>query len=325
MLAALAGCATHRAAREQAPLAGKTVVITGATSGFGRGVALAMARQGAHVVLCARDGNALSGMVREAADVSPNAEAVTVRADVGRPDDIERLARVALDRFGRIDIWINNAGVGAFGRFQDIPLADQLRLVQVNLDGVIAGSYQALRQFHAQGHGTLINIGSVEGRVPSPYQASYVASKHAVVGLGAALNQELRLDPAAHDIHVVTVNPYATDTPFFAHAANYTGHTPRAVLLDPPVKVIDAIVQAAVHPEPEVTVGYKATVSQASQHISRTVTESVMARVMHDAQMRDAPAGPTTQGTLYAPDGTDGEVEGDGAERIAEEDRRRHQ
>jgi short-subunit dehydrogenase len=225
-----------------------------------------------------------------------------------------------VERFGQIDVWINNAGVGALGRFEEIPLADQLRLLEVNLDGVVVGSYHAMRQFRQQGHGTLINIGSVEGRVPAPYQAAYVASKHAVVGLGAALNQELRLDPRARAIHVVTVNPFATDTPFFDHAANYTGHTARSVLLDPPAKVVDVIVGAAVNPEPEIAVGYKGKASQASERISRTITESTMARVLHEAQMEDAPPAPHTTGTLYAPDGEDGHIRGGVADRIARED-----
>jgi short-subunit dehydrogenase len=316
---ALAACATGRHAPEQDALAGKTVVVTGASSGFGRGVALSMAARNAHVVLCSRDPQALEDVAREATQGTPGAQVLVVRADVAQPEDLERVAREAIARFGHIDVWINNAGVGALGRFQDIPLADQLRLIDVNLDGVVAGSYLALRQFHEQGHGTLINIGSVEGRVPAPYQAAYVASKHAVVGLGAALNQELKLDPEARDIHVVTVNPYATDTPFFTHAANYTGHTPRSVLLDPPQKVIDAIVAAAVHPQAEIAVGYKGKASQASEHISRTLTEHTMAKVLDHAQMEEAPPALPTQGTLYRPDGNDGAIRGGNVERIAQE------
>jgi short-subunit dehydrogenase len=323
LAAALGGCATDPHAREQRALAGKTVVITGATSGFGRGVALRMAQNDARVVICARDGEALAAVAREAAEASPGAQVAAVQVDVGRPDEMERLARTALERFGQIDVWINNAGVGALGRFEDIPLADQLRLLEVNLDGVLVGSYHAMRQFRQQGHGTLINIGSVEGRVPAPYQAAYVASKHAVVGLGAALNQELRLDPRARAIHVVTINPFATDTPFFDHAANYTGRTARSVLLDPPGKVVDVIVRAAVKPDPEIAVGYKGKASQASERISRTITEATMARILHDAQMEDAPPAPHTSGTLYATDGHDGHIRGGVTDRIAREDARK--
>jgi short-subunit dehydrogenase len=89
---ALGGCATDRHAREQRTLAGKTVVITGATSGFGRGVALRMAQNNAHVVICARDGDALADVAREAAEVSPGVEVTAVQVDVGKPEDMARLA-----------------------------------------------------------------------------------------------------------------------------------------------------------------------------------------------------------------------------------------
>jgi short-subunit dehydrogenase len=276
-------------------------------------------------VLVARDAADLALVAEEASRLAPGAQTLVIQADVGNPGEVERIATTALQRFGVIDVWINNAGVGAIGRFEDIPVADQLRVLQVNLDGVIAGSYYALRQFRQQGRGTLINIGSVEGRVPVPYQAAYVASKHAVVGLGSALNQELRLDPSAKSIHVVTVNPFAADTPFFEHTANYSGRMPRSVLLDPPEKVVNAIVAAAVWPQPEIAVGYKAKASQASQRVSRTVTETMIAGILHDKQMNEAPPADNTPGILYEPDGAPGRVDGSTIERIAQTKREARQ
>lgn len=100
-------------------------------------------------------------------------------------------------------------------------MADHARLVDVNLNGVIYGSHAALRRFKTQGFGTLVNIGSVETEVPLAYQASYAASKAAVLSLSRALNEELRLS-GINTIKVATILPWATDTPFFEHAANYT-------------------------------------------------------------------------------------------------------
>jgi short-subunit dehydrogenase len=310
-----AGCASMGASQE-ARLANKTVVVTGASSGFGRGIATRLAASRANVVLVARSADALDELAREV-----GGNTLVVPADVGRSDDVARIARAAVDRFGRIDVWINNAGVGALGRFEDIPLEDQLRLVNVNVDGVIMGSYHALRQFRNQGSGTLINIGSVEGRVPVPYQATYVATKHAVVGLGAALNQELRL-ANLKNIHVVTVNPWATDTPFFVHAANYTGRSPRSILLDPPEKVVDAVIGAILKPgDPEIAVGYKAKTAQASERITRTVTEAATAALYHHAQMEEPPAAPLTSGILHEGAASGGaNVSGGNAVRIAAEE-----
>ena len=170
---------------------------------------------------------------------------------------IGQLAAAAVERFGRLDVWINNAAVGAIGRFEDIPIEDHARVVDVNLKGVIYGSHAALRRFRGQGHGTLVNVASVEGRVPLAYHASYAATKHAVLGLGAALNQEMRLGgtPA---IKVSSVLPWAVDTPFWDNTANYSGGTPRMYLMDGPWEVVDAIVWASIHPTKEYAVGWKA-------------------------------------------------------------------
>ncbi len=145
-------------------IAGKTFVITGASSGFGRGVALALAGQGANVVLAARRVTVLE----EVADEVRSRGGVPWwwRPSAGKPEDIRRLAAAAVARFGAVDVWINNAGVVAIGRFEDIPVEDHARLVQTNVMGVIYGSHAAMRLFRAQGHGTLVNVGSAESVVP---------------------------------------------------------------------------------------------------------------------------------------------------------------
>src|SRR5690606_16569370 len=133
--------------------------------------------------------------------------------DVADPVAMEDLARTAVERFGRIDVWINAAGVAALGRFEEVPLADHTRVIETDLLGAMYGSYFALQQFKRQGAGTLINVSSVLGKIPAPYWASYVAAKFGVVGLGGALRQELTLnEPDTGDIHICTVVPMAMDT-----------------------------------------------------------------------------------------------------------------
>jgi hypothetical protein len=98
---------------------------------------------------------------------------------------------------------------------------------------------------------------------------------------------------------VVTVNPWATDTPFFVHSANYTGRSPRSILLDPPGKVVDAVIGAILDPhDHEIAVGYKAKTAQASERITRTLTETATAALYHRAQMEDPPPAPLTSGIL---------------------------
>ena len=210
-------------------LAGRRIVLTGASSGFGKGSALALAREGAHLVLAARRDELLDDVARECE--ASGGRAVTAPTDVSVQEDVQALAETAIQSLGGIDIWINNAGVGALGRFEDIPLHDHVKVIETDLLGTLYGSYFAMRHFRSQGHGTLINVSSVIGKVPSPYFSSYAAAKHGVVGLSAVLRQELEQN-GDKDIRVCTVMPTSFDTPFFEHAATYTGHRAEPI---PPV------------------------------------------------------------------------------------------
>ncbi|HEY4556323.1 MAG TPA: SDR family NAD(P)-dependent oxidoreductase, partial [Lysobacter sp.] len=183
---------------------GQTVVITGASSGFGRGTALRLAEQGANLVLAARR----KDLLEQIADEYPNALAVHV--DVADGNDVDKLAAAAIARFNRIDVWFNNAGVAALGVFEDIPREDHERVIRTNLIGAINGSHAAMRQFRRQRSGNLINMASILGQTPAPYYASYCASKYGIVGLSAALRQELRAQGET-GIHVSTILPMAAD------------------------------------------------------------------------------------------------------------------
>jgi short-subunit dehydrogenase len=309
---ALVGCtvAPRLAQEDNALVAGKTYVVTGASSGFGRGVAVRLGAAGANVVVAARRTELLEEVARDIRAAGGNALVVT--ADVSSTSDVERLMAGALARFGRVDVWINNAGVGVVGRFEDIPMEDHARLVDVNLKGVFYGSHVALRQFRRQGGGTLVNVGSVDSELPLAYQASYSASKAAVLSLGRTLNEEARLGKLA-DVHVVTVMPWAADTPFFAHAGNYTGRRVQMVALDPPDKVVEAIVWVSVHPREELSVGWKAGLANASHRLMPDVTERLSGDLSHEVQMDRAPPSQNTTGSLYRPMEAGRGVRGDGS------------
>src|SRR4051812_3303156 len=128
---------------------GKVVVITGASSGFGKGAAQEFARQGARLVLAARRADLLEDLASECRN--HGVEALSCPTDVSKRDQVERLAQAALDKFGRIDVWVNDAGVGALGPFERIPLEIHEQVIATNLVGTIYGSYCAYRQFLAQG------------------------------------------------------------------------------------------------------------------------------------------------------------------------------
>jgi short-subunit dehydrogenase len=279
-----------------------------------------LASRKANVVIAARRTDLLEEVAAEAR--AAGGQAVVVTADVGKPEDVRKLADAAVARFGQIDVWINNAGVGALGRFEDIPVADHSRLIDINLKGVVYGSHVAMRQFRTQGFGTLVNVGSVDSQVPLAYQASYAATKAGVLSLGRTLNEEIRLS-GVDTIKVATVMPWAVDTPWWTHAANYTGGTPRMAAMDDPQKVVDAIVYASVYPKEEVPVGWKATGSYASHRFFPDLTERVSGNIIHREQMEKAAPLAPTSGTLHQPMAEGRGVSGGIRERMSQEDRQR--
>ncbi|MBA2364810.1 MAG: SDR family oxidoreductase [Chloroflexia bacterium] len=233
-----------------AKLKDAVVVITGASSGIGRATAREFARKGAVLVLAARRDDALREVRDECERLG--ARAVAVTTDVTDDASVEQLAHRAVEAFGHIDVWVNDAGVTMFGRFDEVPVESNRRVVEVNLLGTFYGSQAAIRRFRERNSGVLINVSSGFGRVGAPMQAAYVATKHGQRGLSEALRQELH----DTDIHVCTVLPTAIDTPVYRAAANYTGHhiRPLGHLLEPE-KVAKTIVRLAEKPRREVAVG----------------------------------------------------------------------
>lgn len=123
------------------------------------------------------------------------------------------------------------------------------------MKGVLYGRHTAIRLFIKQGNGKLVNVGSIDSKVPLAYQATDAASKAAVLSIGRSVNQELRHAGYAKTIRIATVMPWAADTPWWQHAANYSGHAPRMAVMDDPQKVVDAMVWVSLHPREELPVG----------------------------------------------------------------------
>lgn len=295
----LSSCATSRLCKkDQRKLAGKTFVITGASSGFGRGVAEQLGQYHANVVLAARRTNLLEEI---AANIkAAGGDAIVVTTDVSKPGDIQQLAAAAIKKYGKVDVWINNAGVASVGRFWEIPVEEHVRVIDVNLNGVIYGSYTAVNLFRKQGYGTLINTGSVDSEVPLAYQSSYSASKAGVRSLGEVLHQELRISGDKH-IRVVTIMPWAADTPFWGHSANHTGGMISMAALDDPQKIVNAMLYASLHRNRELPVGWKARMSYHSHRMFPHFTERFAAKLAHKYQMNTQPAVPDTSGSLFKP------------------------
>lgn len=277
----------------------RVVVITGASSGFGRGAAVKFAEAGAKVVLAARRKRLLKEVAEECREAG--GEALVVETDVSSSSEVEELASRAVAKFHKIDVWVNDAGVGSVARFDETPLEEHEQVIQTNLMGTMYGSHVALRQFRKQGQGVLINISSFAGKVAAPYLSSYSASKFGVRGLGMALREELEQN-GEDRIHVCTVMPVSFDTPFFEHAANHSGKPVQPIppTYDPE-KVVNTIYDLARKPEDEVVVGPSGKVSSLAARIAPGFMEQQMGKRAHKAQMKQKKHAPDKSGSVFKP------------------------
>lgn len=275
---------------------GTTVVITGASSGIGRATAMFFARQGANLVLAARREDLLAEVARECEVFS--VRALPIRTDVTDAGAVQRLAEHALTISGRLDTWVNVAGTGVFGPYENADPALHRKTIEVNLIGAMNAASAALPVFKRQGHGVLISTVSMGGWSPVPFAAAYTASKFGLRGFNASLRQQLA---AGEDIHVCGVFPAMVDTPGLGHIANVSGKT-----IDPgpflytPDDVAAAMLRVARHPQAEVAVGWPARASQIAYAVSPRLTELVVGAAFRKL-VDSADAAPKTQGAVMYP------------------------
>jgi NAD(P)-dependent dehydrogenase (short-subunit alcohol dehydrogenase family) len=225
-------------------ISGKVVVITGASSGAGRAMAIEFAKEGASLVLAARREEALQEVVTECNELG--GDAVAIVTDTREMESVRDLANAAFRFGGVIDIWINNAGVLAAGALDEVPADVSENVIRTNLLGYMNGARAVLPFFKAQGYGLLINNISVGGWFPTPFASAYTASKFGLRGFSESLKGELSDFPA---IHVCDLYPGFLDTPGMQHAANFTG---RALKPAPPVfdprSIARTVLRLARHP-----------------------------------------------------------------------------
>jgi NAD(P)-dependent dehydrogenase (short-subunit alcohol dehydrogenase family) len=193
-------------------LGGKVAVVTGASSGIGAVVAEKVGQKGGRAVLLARREHELQEVARRTGN-----DAMVVVADVTRRDEIDRAVAAVLARFGRIDVWINNAGRGITRNVSELTDADFDEMMLVNVKSVLYGMQAVLPHFRERGSGHIINVSSMLGRVPlAPFRSAYVAAKHAMNGLTACLRMELRTTQPG--ITVSVVHPGVVGTEFGVRA-----------------------------------------------------------------------------------------------------------
>jgi short-subunit dehydrogenase len=275
------------------PIGEQVMVITGSSSGIGLCTAILAAGRGAKVVLASRSEQVLDDLCET---INANGgEAIRAVADVGKRVDMDSVAEAAVARFGRIDTWVNNAGVAIYGKLDEVAEADSRRLFDTNFWGVVNGSLAALPYLRANG-GALINVGSEVSDAVVPLQGMYSASKHAVKGFTDALRVELLAEKSP--VCVTLIQPTAVNTPYPEHARNYMEKEPKlpSPQIDPQ-QVAEAILSAASKFERDVKVGMMSKLNTAAWKLAPALAERMAKGYVKKQNYDSAPIDP--QGTLY--------------------------
>jgi short-subunit dehydrogenase len=254
----------------------QVIVITGASSGIGLGVARTAARRGAKVVAAARSARALDVLTQEIR--GNGGDAIAVVADVGIEADVERIAQTAITEYGGFDTWVNNAAGSVYGNCLDVTIDDMKRVIDTNFWGVVYGSRAACRHLRTRG-GALINVGSEVSDRAVPLQGIYSASKHAVKGWTDALRAELEYEGAP--VSITLIKPGPIDTPYAEHAKNYLEDAPVHV---PPVYSPESVVAAILHcastPVRDMFVGSAAKVVSIMNKFAPRLTDKFVANTV---------------------------------------------
>lgn len=290
------------------PLNEQVVVLTGASSGIGRATAIEFGRRGTSVVLAARNAEALEAAAREVE--AAGGRALVVPTDVAVSAQVSRLAEEAVNHFGRIDTWVNDAAVSEYGTLEEISLEEIERIVQVNLLGTIYGIRAALPHLRRAGGGAIINVGSVLSDRAVPLQSTYCATKHAVKGFTESVRMELEHERAG--IHLTLIKPAVINTPYYNHARTRMRVEPRAMFpVYEPSLVAEAIIHAAGHPVRDIVVGDGGKFLCVLQRISPSLVDRFMllGGAAFKLQQRDEP--PRPGDNLFTPMNETGAMTGE--------------
>jgi short-subunit dehydrogenase len=282
---------------ELKPLAQQVMVITGASSGIGLVTTRAAAREGAKLVLVARNEAALMALTDDLR--RQHCDAINVVADVGVEADIERVVAQAVGHFGGFDTWVNNAGVSIYGALDQPSMEENRRLFDTNFWGMVHGALAARRHLRQSG-GAIVTVGSMLSDMSLPMQAMYCASKHAVKGFLNALRMES--ERAGEPVSFTLIKPASVNSMLIENARNYLPMKPD---LPPPVfaprAVADAILHAAQHPVRDIFVGEPSVVGSSFAHLAPGITDMVLQRFAVELQQQNVPDQRPCNGNLFAP------------------------
>ena len=279
-------------------LAKKTVVVTGASAGVGRAIATRFGRAGANVGLLARDGDALSQVKQEIENLGGTA--VVAAADVSDAEAVFEAADKIAERFGPIDIWINDAMVTVFAPVWEITPAEFRRVTEVTYLGVVHGTMAALRHMRRRDRGTIIQIGSALAYRGIPLQSAYCGSKHAIRGFTDSLRTELIHDRSPIRITIMALP--AVNTPQFDWARTHMKLRPRPVppVVQPEV-IAEATFRAALHPKREYWIGWSTIKVIIGNMLLPEFLDRYLAKAAFEAQETSVPVSAGRRDNLMTP------------------------
>lgn len=293
------------------PISNQIMVITGASSGIGLATAQAAARLGARVVMAARNARDLEAQAE--AIRREGGEAIAAPTDVTEYEQVEQLARVAVETYGAIDTWISSAAVSLYATFEESSLDDFRRIVETNFFGQVNCAKVALPLLEHSG-GALICIGSALSDRGVPLQGAYCASKHALKGWIDALRVELH--QRGSKVRVTLIKPSSINTPLFNKAKTQMGVMPQPIPpIYPPELAAEVILHAAAGNERDAFVGGAGKFLSVAEKISPRLVDLHQTRKGFEAQKTDWPKSATAPNNLYEPVEHDGGVHGDFLDR----------
>lgn len=277
---------------------GKTVVVTGASAGLGRSIVREFAKKGANLGLIARGKDGLEGAKKEVE--SMGGQALVLETDVSDAAQVEKAAKEVEDRFGAIDVWVNNAMVSVFSEFKNITPDEFKRVTEVTYLGQVYGTMAALKRMLPHDKGTIILVGSALAYRGIPLQSAYCGAKHGIHGFFESLRSELIHDKS--NIRLSMIQMPAMNTTQFGFVRNKLPNEPRPMgtIYEPEIAA-KAIVYAAAHPPREMNVGYTTIETILGNKFCPGYLDGYLARKGYRGQQTSEPADPDRKDNLWEP------------------------
>src|SRR5437868_5398967 len=276
----------------------EVAVITGASAGIGRATAREFARHGCKVALLARGRAGLEAAAREVEEIG--GEAVVIPTDVADYDAVERAADAVAERFGQIDVWVNNAFAGIFSRFMDMSLEEYRRVTDVTYFGQVHGTRAALKHMIPRDRGSIVLIGSALAYRGIPLQSAYCAAKHAIQGFQDSLRVELLAMDS--EVRLTMVQLPGVNTPQFDWIRAHTKGTPRPVgAIYQPEVAARAIWKAAHSSRKQWIVGAPAYQAVLGDKFLSPLLDHYLADGNIEAQQDQLPLAPGRPDNLFEP------------------------